>query len=214
MGSISAPTRNPRHTRPRRTSIEVYRPPVARGERGFTGGGSLLDSMHAPNAAALTTEGGSYADIAATSSPKFEAISSPPCETDGQTDFCPAPAEESATSAESETVLADHLDSLHLAQTANPIVRSPSRETSAPTFPQVPSEISTFELPSPVSTRESSCLEEKPETSNTEPLVVTTSKKFDKKKRYGRFTFSKGDPEKLERLNHSELKLESRWASE
>jgi len=43
-------------------------------------------------------------------------------------------------------------------------------------------------------------------------VLFTTSKKFEKKKRYGGFTFAKGDPEKLERLNQKGSNLESRWA--
>src|SRR5277367_478316 len=217
MGTISAPTQKTQITRrARRSSITVYRPPVTRGESGMMHGGSVIESQHAPKSMGSSTSGVSYADIMATSPPAetltvdIVVASSPSCEQG----LSPAPTEESAISP--ETVLPEHLESLHLSSSAKPVVTLPAPVTITPaSFPQVPSQISTFELPSPVSTRESSCVDGKPEsdkTPNPESVLFTTSKKFETKKRYGGFTFAKGDPEKLERLNHKGSKLESRWA--
>jgi len=172
-------------------------------------GPSLIESQHAPKAARLGT---SYADIMATSPPNkpetVDTVLSQPV------DISPAQTEESVASP--ETVLPDHLESLHLSSSAKPVVALPVPVTTPAPFPQVPSEISTFDLPSPVSTRESSHVDEPPaaedKSPNPESVLFTTSKKFEKKKRYGGFTFAKGDPEKLERLNQKGSKLESRWA--
>jgi hypothetical protein len=175
--------------------------------------GSLIESQHAPKA---TTQGTSYADIMATSPPKqpetVEVLPSQPSEIDTSS----APTDESAASPEPETVLMEHLESLHLSSSAKPVVALPTPVTTPAPSPQVPSEISTFDLPSPVSTRESSHVNEPPAADekppNPESVLFTTSKKFEKKKRYGGFTFVKGDPEKLERLNQKGSNLESRWA--
>src|SRR5271154_4631205 len=154
MGTISAPTQNTRISRrPRRESMKVYRPPVVRGEAGMMKEGSLIESQHAPKS---TTQGTSYADIMATSPPKqpdtVEVVPSQPSEND----ISSAPTDESAASPEPETVLMEHLESLHLSSSAKPVVALPAPVATPAPFPQVPSEISTFDLPSPVSTRESS----------------------------------------------------------
>jgi len=173
--------------------------------------GSLIESQHAPKS---TTPGASYADIMATSPPKepetVEVVPSQPSETD----MSSPSTDKSAASP--ETVLLEHLECLHLSSSAKPVVALPVPVTAPAPFPQVPSDISTFDLPSPVSTRESSHVNDPPaadeKPANPESVLFSTSKKFEKKRRYGGFTFVKGDPEKLERLNQKGSKLESRWA--
>src|SRR5271170_327424 len=140
MGTFSAPTQKTRVSRACRASITVYRPPVARGEEGMMRGPSLIESQHAPKAARLGT---SYADIMATSPPNkpetVDTVLSQPV------DISPAQTEESVASP--ETVLPDHLESLHLSSSAKPVVTlpptttaTPPAVTTPPPFPQVPSE--------------------------------------------------------------------------
>lgn len=171
--------------------------------------GSLIESQHAPKAATI---GASYADIMATNPPP--SAPTKPAETveTAVPDMSSPPTDEFDLAPEAETVLTEIVN----ISSAKPVVVLPTAVTSPPSFPQVPSEISTFELPSPISTPQSSTVEEKPHKVKSAPekesVLFCPSKTFETKKRYGAFVFAKGDPKKLERLNQSGSKLESRWA--
>jgi len=207
MGTFSVPTHKTRQTRALRTSASIYRPPIGSGELARMIQGSVIESQHAPKRATL---GASYADIMATSPP--------PKPVESLVAIIRSPlTDESDLSPEPETVRIENVESLYIS--GKPVVALPVVVTSPPeSFPKVPSEISTFELPSPVSTRQSSTVEEKCQNLDSksapqkESVLFSRSETFTKRKRYGAFVFAKGDPDKLERLNQKGTKLESRWA--
>ena len=199
----SRPTRG-KHYRPRQTTSGTYADIMH--AQATSSRVSRIESQHAPS----SSLSGSYADIMA-SLPSVEklAITQKPDEE--------RPKSTNATLTTINPPIEQNEKPLHSSSMSSPsnVEKSPlltPHITSSDSSVDI-SDISSLELPPPVSSREP-CISSQPSESHrkNDSILFAPAETRVKGKKYGGWTNIRGDPEKLERLNQAGTKIESRWA--